>query len=57
VTPLAHVGGVPVEELFPTLAGAASALLLARGWLALYLRRSAGADRADGDRWGAATRR
>jgi hypothetical protein len=36
---IAHVGGVPVEELVPSLAGAATALLVARGWLALHLRR------------------
>jgi hypothetical protein len=34
-----HVGGVPVEELIPTVAGAGSALLLARAWLTLRLRR------------------
>jgi hypothetical protein len=39
VTVLAHVGGVPVEELIPTLAGAGGMLLLARGWLELHLRR------------------
>jgi hypothetical protein len=36
---IAHVGGVPVEELIPTAAGAGTALLLARTWLALRLRR------------------
>ncbi len=36
---IAHVGGVPVEELVPSLAGAAAALLVARGWLAVHLRR------------------
>jgi hypothetical protein len=35
---VAHVGGVPVEELVPTLAGAGTALLVARAWLALHLR-------------------
>jgi hypothetical protein len=39
VTVLAHVGGVPVEELIPTVAGAGSMLLLARAWLELRLRR------------------
>ena len=38
----AHVGGVPVEELIPTAAGAGTALLLARTWLALQLRRRRG---------------
>jgi hypothetical protein len=40
VTVIAHVGGVPVEELFPTLAGTGTALLLARAWLSHYLRRN-----------------
>jgi hypothetical protein len=35
---IAHVGGVPLEELLPTLAGASSGLLLARAWLTLHLR-------------------
>lgn len=37
--PLAHVAGVPVEELLPALAGAGGLLLLARGWVALQLHR------------------
>jgi hypothetical protein len=36
---LAHVGGLPVEELIPTVAGAGAALLTARTWLSLWLRR------------------
>jgi hypothetical protein len=36
---IAHVSGVPVEELFPSLAGGGAALLLARAWLELHLRR------------------
>jgi hypothetical protein len=36
---LAHVGGVPVEELVPTLAGTGTGLLIARGWLMLRFRR------------------
>jgi cytochrome oxidase assembly protein ShyY1 len=36
---IAHVAGVPVEELLPTAAGAGSMVLLARGWVALRLRR------------------
>jgi hypothetical protein len=36
---IAHVGGVPVEEILPTLAGTGTALLVARGWLTLRLRR------------------
>ena len=36
---IAHVGGMPVEELLPSLAGAGAGLLLARAWLMLRLRR------------------
>jgi len=36
---MAHVGGVPLEETLPALGGASAALLAARGWLALHLRR------------------
>ena len=36
---LAHIGGVPLEELLPALAGPAGGLLAARAWLALHLRR------------------
>jgi hypothetical protein len=36
---IAHVAGVPFEELIPTAAGAGSALLLARAWLRMRLRR------------------
>jgi hypothetical protein len=36
---IAHVGGVPLEELLPTLAGAGTALAVARAWLMLRLRR------------------
>jgi hypothetical protein len=39
---IAHVGGVPVEEMLPSLGGAGAALLMARGWLALRLRRGRG---------------
>jgi hypothetical protein len=35
----AHVGGVPLEEILPTLAGAGTGLLVARAWLAVRLRR------------------
>ncbi len=37
--PLAHVGGVPLEELLPALAGPGAGLLAARLWLNLHLRR------------------
>ena len=36
---IAHVAGVPVEETLPALAGTGGALLLARVWLMLHLRR------------------
>ena len=36
---IAHVGGVPVEEMLPSLAGGAAGLLVARGWMMLRLRR------------------
>jgi hypothetical protein len=39
VTPLAHVAGVPVEELALTAGGAGTALLVARTWVSLRLRR------------------
>jgi hypothetical protein len=48
---VAHVAGVPVEELLPTLAGTGGMLLLARGWLALHLRRGE-PGRPAGDRAG-----
>jgi hypothetical protein len=36
---IAHVGGVPLEELVPALAGTGTALLVARAWLMLHVRR------------------
>jgi hypothetical protein len=36
---IAHVGGVPVEELVPALAGAGTGLLVLRAWVTLRLRR------------------
>ena len=40
---LAHVGGVPVEELAPSvIAAGGAAALTARAWLALHLRRRRG---------------
>jgi hypothetical protein len=35
----AHVAGVPVEELIPMAAGTGAALLMARAWVSLHLRR------------------
>jgi hypothetical protein len=39
VTPFAHVGGMPLEELLAPAGGAGASLLAARVWLALHLRR------------------
>jgi len=36
---LAHVGGLPLEEFVPALAGSGASLLAARVWLNLRLRR------------------
>jgi hypothetical protein len=36
---IAHVGGVPAEEILPTLAGTGTGLLIARAWVMLRLRR------------------
>jgi hypothetical protein len=36
---IAHVGGVPLEEMLPSVAGIGAGLLLARLWLMLHLRR------------------
>ena len=47
---IAHVGGVPLEELLPSLAGAGAGLLVARAWLALHLRRRREPGHDDGQR-------
>ena len=39
---LAHVGGVPLEELVPSAAGVGAGLALARAWLIVRLRRTTG---------------
>jgi hypothetical protein len=36
---IAHVAGVPLEEMLPLIPGAGASLLLARAWLLLRLRR------------------
>jgi hypothetical protein len=36
---MAHVGGVPVEEILPTLAGTSTGVLVVSAWLMLRLRR------------------
>jgi hypothetical protein len=44
VTLLAHISGVPVEELLPWLAGPGT-VVAARAWLAVRLRRREGQHR------------
>ena len=54
----AHVGGVPVEEMVPSLigGGAGAGLLLARAWLKLRLHRSLrSSEHAAAERKGART--
>jgi hypothetical protein len=41
----AHIAGVPVEELLPTVAGPAAGLAMARAWLAVTLNRGKDRDR------------
>jgi hypothetical protein len=36
---IAHVGGVPLEEILPSVIGAGAGLLVARGRMILRLRR------------------
>jgi hypothetical protein len=36
---IAHVAGMPGEELLPSVAGAGGTLLIARVWVMLRLRR------------------
>jgi hypothetical protein len=36
---IAHVGGVPVEEMLPALAGTSTGLLILRAWLMVRVRR------------------
>jgi hypothetical protein len=45
VIPFAHVGGMPVEEFLPWLAGPGTGLLVARAWIAVRLRRQGGRGR------------
>jgi hypothetical protein len=35
---LAHIAGMPVEELLPSLVGPVTGLVVARAWLAASLR-------------------
>jgi hypothetical protein len=36
---MAHLGGVPLEEMLPSLTGAGAGLLAARAWIMLRVRR------------------
>jgi len=36
---MAHVAGLPVEEVVPALAGTGTGLLVVRAWVMLRLRR------------------
>ncbi len=36
---IAHVGGVPLEEILPSVTGAGAGLLMALAWMTLHLRR------------------
>jgi hypothetical protein len=36
---IAHLGALPLEEILPAATGVGAALLLARAWIGLYLRR------------------
>jgi hypothetical protein len=36
---IAHVGGVPLEEILPSVTGAGAGLMLARAWIIVHLRR------------------
>ena len=37
--PLGHVGGMPVEEFLPWLAGPGTGLVVVRAWISVQLRR------------------
>ncbi len=39
---IAHIVGVPLEELASVLAGAGTSVLLVRAWLGAHLRRRRG---------------
>ena len=36
---IAHIAGVPLEELLPAASGAGAGLLAARAWIMLHVRR------------------
>jgi len=39
VIPLGHVGGMPLEELLPAIAGPGAGLLMVRAWIATHPHR------------------
>ena len=39
---VAHIAGVPVEELLPSAAAVSTGLVVARAWVSLRLRRHRG---------------
>jgi hypothetical protein len=41
----AHIAGMPVEELLPSLAGPAAGLVMVRAWMAMSLRHRKGRSR------------
>lgn len=44
--PLAHVGGIPLEEMLPAMTtGGAAGLLAVRGWIIVRIRRRRGTGR------------
>jgi hypothetical protein len=36
---IAHIGGLPLEEMLPVASGASGGLLVARAWIILRLKR------------------
>jgi hypothetical protein len=45
IPPPGHLGGAPLEELLPSLAGAGAGLLVARAWIAARLGQRRERDR------------
>jgi hypothetical protein len=42
---IAHVSGIPLEEMLPSLSGLGGALLLARAWVVLRVRQNGRGER------------
>ena len=36
---IAHIGGMPIEEMVPALTGAGTGILAARAWIMVRVRR------------------